>query len=82
MSVGAEARHICRRQLDHARELIHREAAALDALSARLNDQVCVLADHILSSPGTVVVWPLESIPVLSPDTTLARISPAAVAGS
>ena len=42
--------------LDRAREVIRDEAAALDALSARLNEQICVLADLILSSPGIVVV--------------------------
>jgi arabinose-5-phosphate isomerase len=42
--------------LDDARAVIRREAVALDALSGRLNDQICVLADHILSSPGAVVV--------------------------
>jgi arabinose-5-phosphate isomerase len=57
LSIGVQTRHISRQQmLDHAREVIRREAAALDALSGRINDQICVLADHILSSPGTVVV--------------------------
>jgi arabinose-5-phosphate isomerase len=57
LSIGTQPRDISRQQmLDHAREVIRREAVALDTLSARLNDQICVLADHILSSPGTVVV--------------------------
>jgi arabinose-5-phosphate isomerase len=57
LSIGAQARDISRQQmLDHAREVIRREAIALHALSARLNDQICVLADHILSSASTVVV--------------------------
>lgn len=57
LHTGVGARHITRQQmLDHAREVIRHEAVALDALSTRLNDQICVLADHILSSSGTVII--------------------------
>jgi len=57
LSAGSRIRPISRQQmLEHARDVIRHEAMALDALSGRINDQICVLADHILSAPGTVVV--------------------------
>jgi arabinose-5-phosphate isomerase len=57
LTIGVRARHVSRQlMLDHAREVIRHEAAALDALSVRLTDRICVLADHILSSSGTVIV--------------------------
>lgn len=57
LSAATRIRPISRQQmLEHARDVIRHEAMALDALSGRINDQICVLADRILAAPGTVVV--------------------------
>ncbi|RWB93775.1 MAG: KpsF/GutQ family sugar-phosphate isomerase [Mesorhizobium sp.] len=42
--------------LDRAREVIRAEAQALEAVAARLDEQICNLAEHILSTSGLVVV--------------------------
>ncbi|WP_292530430.1 SIS domain-containing protein [Mesorhizobium sp.] len=42
--------------LDRAREVIRREAKALEAVAARLDEQICNVAEHILSTSGLVVV--------------------------
>ncbi|MER8563490.1 KpsF/GutQ family sugar-phosphate isomerase [Mesorhizobium sp. M0578] len=42
--------------LERAKAIIRKEAAALEALSNRIDEHICVLADYILRSTGTVVV--------------------------
>ncbi|ESX84752.1 KpsF/GutQ family sugar-phosphate isomerase [Mesorhizobium sp. LNJC405B00] len=42
--------------LERARTIIRREAAALETLSNRIDEHICVLADYILCSTGAVVV--------------------------
>ncbi|RWA78330.1 MAG: SIS domain-containing protein [Mesorhizobium sp.] len=42
--------------LGRAREVIRREAKALELVAARLDEQICKLAEHILSTPALVVV--------------------------
>ncbi|KKA06718.1 hypothetical protein VP03_31895 [Sinorhizobium meliloti] len=42
--------------LARAREVIRREAKALESVADRLDEQICKLADHILLTPGFVVV--------------------------
>ncbi|MER9275098.1 KpsF/GutQ family sugar-phosphate isomerase [Mesorhizobium sp. M0643] len=42
--------------LERARAIIRQEAAALESLSSRLDENICVLADYILSATGIVVV--------------------------
>ncbi|RWM24716.1 MAG: KpsF/GutQ family sugar-phosphate isomerase [Mesorhizobium sp.] len=42
--------------LERARAIIRHEAAALETLSNRIDEHICTLSDHILSSTGTVVV--------------------------
>lgn len=44
------------KMLARAREIVRQEARALDTVAARLDEQICTLADHILSNPGLVVV--------------------------
>lgn len=44
------------RMLERAKAIIRMEATALERLSDCLDDQICVLADHIMSSSGMVVV--------------------------
>ncbi|WP_352518005.1 SIS domain-containing protein [Mesorhizobium sp. M0046] len=39
--------------LDRAREVIRREAKALEAVAAGLNEQICCLAEHILLTSGS-----------------------------
>ncbi|MER8640035.1 SIS domain-containing protein [Mesorhizobium sp. M1365] len=42
--------------LERARAIIRQEAAALESLSNRIDENICLLADHIFSSMGIVVV--------------------------
>lgn len=42
--------------LERAKAIISQEAAALETLSNRVDDHICVLADYILSSTGIVIV--------------------------
>ncbi|RWI34657.1 MAG: KpsF/GutQ family sugar-phosphate isomerase [Mesorhizobium sp.] len=42
--------------LERARAIIRQEAAALESLSNRIDENICLLADHIFSSTGIVVV--------------------------
>lgn len=42
--------------LERARTIIRQEAAALETLSNRIDEHICMLVDHILSSTGIVVV--------------------------
>lgn len=42
--------------LERARAIIRQEAVALERLSDRIDESVCMLADHILSSTGIVLV--------------------------
>ncbi|MEI8703468.1 KpsF/GutQ family sugar-phosphate isomerase [Mesorhizobium sp. ISC15] len=42
--------------LERARAIIRQEAAALESLSNRIDENICILADYILSSTGIVVV--------------------------
>lgn len=42
--------------LERAKAIIRQEAAALESLSNRIDENICLLADHIFSSTGIVVV--------------------------
>ncbi|MER8402135.1 KpsF/GutQ family sugar-phosphate isomerase [Mesorhizobium sp. M1348] len=42
--------------LERAKAIIRQEAAALETLSNRIDEHICMLADYILSSSGIVVV--------------------------
>ncbi|TIW20087.1 MAG: hypothetical protein E5V65_09080, partial [Mesorhizobium sp.] len=51
---GASDRNIA--MLERARAIIRQEAAALESLSNRIDENICLLVDHIMSSTGIVVV--------------------------